>query len=64
MTPSPSEAMGQTFAAQTGNQISSISGQVVQKNMDVSPTITIRPGYEFNIVVNKDMILEPIVQND
>lgn len=64
VTPSPREAMGQTFAAQTGNQLSSISGQIVQKNMDVAPTITIRPGYEFNIVVNKDMILEPITQND
>lgn len=28
--------------------------------MNVSPTISIRPGYEFNIIVNKDMILEPI----
>ena len=64
VTPSPSEAMGQTFAAQTGNQLSSISGQVVQKNMNISPTITIRPGYEFNIVVNRDMILEPISQEN
>ena len=64
VTPSPSEAMGQTFAAQTGNQLSSISGQIVKKNMDISPTINIRPGYEFNIIVNKDMILEPLTQND
>lgn len=59
LTPSPSQAMGQTFAAQAGNNIANIAGQVVQKNLNISPTITVRPGYQFNIIVNKDMILEP-----
>lgn len=60
VTPSQNEVVGQTIAGQAGTQIANIAGQVVQKNMNVSPTITIRPGYEFNIIVNKDMILEPI----
>lgn len=60
ITPSQNEVIGQTIAGQAGTQIANITGQVVQKNMNVSPTISIRPGYEFNIIVNKDMILEPI----
>lgn len=64
VTPSQNEMIGQTMAGQAGSQIANIAGQVVQKNMNVSPTITIRPGYEFNIIVNKDMVLEPISQDN
>jgi type IV secretion system protein VirB10 len=44
-------------SAQTGaNQ----AGQdLVQRNLDVQPTITIRPGWRLAIIVNKDIILKP-----
>jgi len=58
--PSTQQQVGQTIAGQMGTQIATISGQVVQKNMNIQPTIVIRPGYEFNIMVSKDIILEPI----
>ena len=61
--PSTQQQFGQVIAGQMGNQISTITGQVVQKSMNVQPTIVIRPGYEFNVLVNKDIILEPIVSN-
>lgn len=38
--------------AQTGSSL-------IQRNLDVQPTIKIRPGYKFNIMVNKDIMLAP-----
>ena len=50
----------QVVAANVGQKMSDIASQTLQKNMDVQPTITIYPGYRFNVVVLKDMILEKI----
>ncbi len=33
-----------------------ISEQTVSKNLDVQPTLEIRPGYQFNVVVDQDMV--------
>ena len=33
--------------------------RIIQKQLNVQPTIKIRPGYRFNIVVLADMVLEP-----
>jgi type IV secretion system protein VirB10 len=57
--PSQNQTIGNTLAGNAGTQISTIAGQVVTKNMNVQPTIIIRPGYEFNVMVNKDMVLDP-----
>ncbi len=38
--------------AQTGSSL-------IQKNLDVQPTIKIRGGYKFNIMINKDIVLTP-----
>ena len=40
-----SEALGQTL------------GQIISKNLNVAPTLEIRPGYRFNVMVIKDMTL-------
>ena len=40
-------------------QAATIGSQIVDRQLDVQPTITIRPGFKLNILVNKDMILEP-----
>ncbi|HDC9175879.1 TPA: conjugal transfer protein TrbI, partial [Escherichia coli] len=42
-----SAALGQVF----GQAIA----QVVQKNLNIAPTLEIRPGYRFNIMVTKDL---------
>lgn len=34
-----------------------ISEQTVSKNLDVQPTLEIRPGYQFNILVDQDLVL-------
>ena len=36
------------------------SGQkVVQRNLDIQPTLTIRPGFPVRVIVNRDLVLEP-----
>ena len=36
--------------------------QFVQRQLDVQPTLTVRPGWSLRIIVHKDMILEPYPQ--
>jgi type IV secretory pathway VirB10-like protein len=42
--------------ARTGNQVGQ---QITQRNLNIQPTLEIRPGFRFNVFVHKDMILEP-----
>jgi type IV secretory pathway VirB10-like protein len=36
-----------------------IGEKIADKNLNIQPTIQIRPGWTFNIFVHKDMILKP-----
>lgn len=47
--------LGGAMAQALGQQLGQVAGQMIQKNMSVAPTLQIRPGYEFNVVVTKDM---------
>jgi len=49
-----------SVAASVGQKLADVSGQSLQKNMDVQPTLVIDPGYKFKIMVMKDMVLENI----
>lgn len=49
--------------AQAIEQMGQVASRMIQKNMDIAPTLEIRPGYKFNIFVNKDIILEPLKVN-
>lgn len=53
--PSYSELATQGFA-QNMNQVGQ---QITRKNLNIQPTIEIRPGFRFSIFVNKDIVLEP-----
>jgi type IV secretory pathway VirB10-like protein len=33
--------------------------KVVQRNLDIQPTLTIRPGFPVRVIVNRDLVLEP-----
>jgi type IV secretory pathway VirB10-like protein len=50
----------ETVAASVGQKLADVSGQALEKNMDVQPTLIIDPGYKFKIIVMKDMVLENI----
>jgi ABC-type cobalamin/Fe3+-siderophores transport system ATPase subunit len=37
-----------------------LTGQkVVQRNLDIQPTLTVRPGFPLRVIVNRDFALEP-----
>jgi len=38
-----------------GQQLGQVTAQMIGKNMSVSPTLEVRPGYRFNVTVTKDM---------
>lgn len=40
-------------------QFGATGSSLIQKNLDVQPTITIRNGYKFNVMLNKDIVLPP-----
>ncbi|EHH1077073.1 conjugal transfer protein TrbI [Vibrio parahaemolyticus] len=40
-------------------QFAETGSTLIEKNLDVQPTIVIRNGYKFNIMLNKDIILKP-----
>lgn len=49
--PTASSAMSEAL----GQQLGQVTGQMIAKNLNVSPTLEIRPGYRFNVIVTKDM---------
>lgn len=46
---------GSVLSQALGQQLGEVTSQLISKNLTVSPTITIRQGYRFNIVVVKDL---------
>ncbi|QDQ27573.1 hypothetical protein FNU76_15095 [Chitinimonas arctica] len=46
----------QTVAGAVGQQMAQIGMEMAKRNMRIQPTITIRKGYQFNVMVNKDML--------
>ena len=51
----------QTAAAQLAQELGNIAREQIGREMDVQPTLVIRPGYRFNVMVTKDLTLEPYV---
>jgi type IV secretory pathway VirB10-like protein len=38
-----------------GQQLGQVTAQLIAKNLNIAPTLEIRPGYRFNVIVIKDM---------
>lgn len=47
----------QQATAAAANSLNETASQVLRKNLNVAPTLEIRPGYPFNIMVNKSVSL-------
>ncbi len=43
------------------DSISQTGAQIVRRQLDIQPTLTIRPGYPLRVIVNRDLVLEPWV---
>lgn len=52
--PTLQDEMGSALAAQMGQTTLTL----LQKNLNIKPTLEIRPGYQFNLIVTKDMVFE------
>ncbi|WP_172840394.1 TrbI/VirB10 family protein [Solemya pervernicosa gill symbiont] len=49
------ESSSAALSAALGQQIGEVSAEMTRKNLKIQPTIEIRPGYRFNVMVNKDI---------
>lgn len=59
--PSVQDAMSAALAAQMGQTTMSL----LEKNLNIKPTLEIRPGYQFNVIVTKDVVFkEPYTRRD
>ncbi|WP_295452722.1 TrbI/VirB10 family protein [uncultured Thiodictyon sp.] len=54
-----SSAMSQAL----GQQLGQVTGQLLSKNMSISPTLEIRPGYRFNVMLTKDLTFDKPYQS-
>lgn len=58
-----SDSEENSFESQMGAQVNSnLSGAVnsiVNKNLNIAPTVIIRPGYKFSIIVDTDLVFKP-----
>lgn len=52
--PTLQDEMGAALASQLGQA----TLQLLQKNINIKPTLEIRPGYQFNVIVTKDIVFE------
>jgi type IV secretion system protein TrbI len=50
-------SMGQTIAGAFGQQIGNTSIQLAQRELAIPPTLDVPPGYLFNVLVDRDMVL-------
>ena len=51
-----SPTAGSAMSEALGQQLGQVTGQLLAKNMNISPTLEIRPGYRFNVMVTKDLV--------
>ena len=42
-----------------GDTLNQTGQQVVRRNLNIQPTLTIRPGFLVKVIVNRDLVLEP-----
>ncbi len=51
---------GDTMASAVARELAQTSAMLLKKNLDIQPTIVIRPGYQFNVMVKKDIIFPSV----
>jgi type IV secretion system protein VirB10 len=52
-------AIIQALRRGAGDSLNQIGQQVVRRNLNIQPTLTIRPGFPVRVIVNRDLVLEP-----
>jgi type IV secretory pathway VirB10-like protein len=54
--------LAQRAAANAAGQLNNAGQAIVQRQINLQPTITVRPGFPVNLIVTKDIVLEPYVE--
>lgn len=54
--PGQAPSASQTAAAAVSQQMTQLGIELARKNLRIQPTIEIRPGYQFNVRVDKDLV--------
>jgi type IV secretion system protein TrbI len=49
----------QALRSGAANSLNQTGQQAVRRSLNIQPTLTIRPGYRVNVIVNRDLVLEP-----
>lgn len=57
-----SDSFRSNAGAAAADNISSAVDKVVDKNLNIQPTIIIRPGQKFNVLVSADLVLQPYTE--
>ena len=51
-------SMQDEMASALSSQLGQTTTKLLEKNLNIKPTLEIRPGYQFNIIVTKDMVMK------
>ena len=60
--PDRSNGQSQVVVATRGSlqdTINQVGQELTRRNLNVQPTLTIRPGFPVRVIVNKDLVLRP-----
>jgi type IV secretion system protein VirB10 len=49
---------GQQIGQAVGQQVGQVGVEVTRRNLNIQPTIIVRPGYRFFVRVEKDLLLK------
>jgi type IV secretion system protein VirB10 len=49
----------QAIRESTQQNVAQVGQKITEKNLNIQPTITIRPGWPVRVIVHKDLILKP-----
>jgi type IV secretion system protein TrbI len=65
--PKPAPAATRTISSRRSGaggceSFSQVAQRVVSRNLDIQPTLTIRPGFPVRVIVNRDLVLPPYNQ--
>jgi type IV secretory pathway VirB10-like protein len=52
-------AVLQALRRGAGDSLTQTGQQIVRRNLNIQPTLTIRPGFSVRVIVNRDLVLEP-----
>lgn len=52
-------SVSQAWAGNAAGQVNQAGQQITARNLQIQPTITVRPGFSVNVLVSKDIVLPP-----